>query len=86
MKDCFAGGLNIYRTMTHHPNLLRAWAPMRQHLVKDTALGPECSEVVILCVSPFVSVKAMSGTITTTERHGSVFPPNASPRIGHAGG
>jgi alkylhydroperoxidase family enzyme len=46
----FAGALNVYRTMAHHPALLRAWAPLRQHVVKDTALGPERSEIVILRV------------------------------------
>jgi 4-carboxymuconolactone decarboxylase len=34
--------------MAHHPALVRAWAPLRQHLVKDTALGSERAEVVIL--------------------------------------
>ncbi len=48
MKDGFAGALNVYRTMAHHPDLLRAWAPLRQHLVKDSALGAERSEIVIL--------------------------------------
>jgi alkylhydroperoxidase family enzyme len=44
----FATGLNVYRTMAHRPALLRAWAPLRQHIVKDNALGPELLEVVIL--------------------------------------
>lgn len=44
----FAGRLNVYRVMAHHPALLRAWAPLRQHVVLDSALGPERSEVVIL--------------------------------------
>lgn len=48
LRDGFAGALNVYRVMAHHPALLRAWAPLRQHLVKDSALGPERSEVVIL--------------------------------------
>lgn len=48
LRAGFAGQLNVYRTMAHHPALLRAWAPLRQHLVKDSALGPERSEVVIL--------------------------------------
>lgn len=47
----FAGQLNVYRTMAHHPDLLRAWAPLRQHVVKDSALGPQRSEVVILRVA-----------------------------------
>lgn len=48
MRGGFAGQLNVYRTMAHHPALLQSWAPLRQHLVKDSALGPERSEVVIL--------------------------------------
>jgi len=48
MLPGFAGALNVYRTMAHHPALLKAWAPLRQHIVKDTALGPIRSEVVIL--------------------------------------
>lgn len=48
LKDGFAGALNVYRTMAHHPALVRAWAPLRQHVVKDTALGLERSEIVIL--------------------------------------
>lgn len=44
----FAGALNVYRTMAHHPALLRAWAPLRQHVVKDSALGAVRSELVIL--------------------------------------
>ena len=48
MKDGFAGALNVYRTMAHHPALLRSWSSLRQHLVKDSALGPERSELVIL--------------------------------------
>lgn len=48
LRDGFARALNVYRTMAHHPDLLRAWAPLRQHIVKDSALGPVRSEVVIL--------------------------------------
>ncbi|UXN57614.1 carboxymuconolactone decarboxylase family protein [Phyllobacterium zundukense] len=48
MKTDFAGALNVYRTMAHHPALLKAWAPLRQHVVKDSALGPVRSELVIL--------------------------------------
>lgn len=48
LRSGFAGQLNVYRTMAHHPALLRAWAPLRQHVVKDTALGADRSEVVIL--------------------------------------
>lgn len=48
LRDGFAGRLNVYRVMAHHPALLRAWAPLRQHIVADSALGPDLSEVVIL--------------------------------------
>jgi 4-carboxymuconolactone decarboxylase len=48
LRDDFAGALNVYRTMAHHPDLLRAWAPLRQHVVKESSLGLERAEVVIL--------------------------------------
>jgi alkylhydroperoxidase family enzyme len=48
MRTGFAGALNVYRTMAHHPELLQARAPLRQHVVKDSALGAERSELVIL--------------------------------------
>ncbi|RVK09154.1 carboxymuconolactone decarboxylase family protein [Sinorhizobium medicae] len=48
MRDGFAGALNVYRTMAHHPALLKAWAPLRQHVVKENALGAVRSELVIL--------------------------------------
>lgn len=48
LRDGFAGALNVYRTMAHHPALLRAWAPLRQHVVKESALGAVRSELVIL--------------------------------------
>lgn len=44
----FAGKLNVYRVMAHHPELLAAWAPLRRHIVLATSLGRENSEVVIL--------------------------------------
>lgn len=48
LQGGFAGALNVYRTMAHHPALLRAWTPLRQHIVKDNQLGTINSEVVIL--------------------------------------
>jgi len=48
MLSGFAGKLNVYRAMAHHPALLRAWTDLRDHVVNKTALGPELSEVVIL--------------------------------------
>ena len=48
MLTGFAGGLNVYRIMAHHPALLRAWASLRDHIVNHSALRPEDLEVVIL--------------------------------------
>lgn len=48
LRTGFAGRLNVYRVMAHHPALTRAWAPLRAHVVTDSALGPDRSEVVIL--------------------------------------
>ena len=44
----FAGSLNVYRTMAHHPALMRAWEGLRTHIVTSTALGPDRAEIVIL--------------------------------------
>ncbi|MFD1344838.1 carboxymuconolactone decarboxylase family protein [Litorisediminicola beolgyonensis] len=48
LKGGFATGLDVYRVMAHRPELLRAWAPLRRHVVQETALGAELSEVAIL--------------------------------------
>ena len=48
LRGGFAGQLNVYRTMAHHLALLAAWAGLREHLVRRSALGPARSEVVIL--------------------------------------
>ena len=48
MLSGFAGGLNVYRTMAHHPALLRAWADLREHVVNRSALAPDDLEIVIL--------------------------------------
>lgn len=48
MREGFAGGLNVYRVMGHHPAMLRSWANFRNHVVKENTLGPQRSEVVIL--------------------------------------
>ncbi|MFD3189731.1 carboxymuconolactone decarboxylase family protein [Sedimentitalea sp. HM32M-2] len=48
MLGGFAGGLNVYRTMAHHPDLLRAWTDLREHVVNRNVLGRQRTEVVIL--------------------------------------
>ncbi len=48
MRGGFASGLNVYKTMAHHPALLRAWADLREHIVNRSTLGRQRLEVVIL--------------------------------------
>lgn len=48
MQASFAARLNVYRVMAHHPALVRAWAPLREHIVLRNSLGAQRSEVVIL--------------------------------------
>jgi len=48
MRAGFAGQLNVYQVMAHHPALLRAWASLRQHVVIDSSLSKRHSEIVIL--------------------------------------
>ena len=51
MRDSFAGQLNVYRTMAHHPELLRSWAALRKHIVLENALGKERLEIAILRIA-----------------------------------
>lgn len=44
----FAGTLNVYRVMARHPALLKAWERLRNHLVTNSSLDAERSEVVII--------------------------------------
>lgn len=44
----FAGRLNVYRVMAHNPALLAAWERLRNHVVLESALTPQQSEIVIL--------------------------------------
>lgn len=48
LREGFAGRLNVYRVMAHHPDLLTAWAPLREHVVRQRAMTDQQSEVVIL--------------------------------------
>ncbi len=50
MRTGFAGQLNVYKVMAHHPALLTAWASLRQHVVIDSTLSRRQSEIVILRV------------------------------------
>lgn len=48
LRSDFAGALNIYRIMAHHPDLLTAWENIRNHVVRGNALSPRLQEIVIL--------------------------------------
>lgn len=48
MLQGFAGRLNVYRVMANHPDLLAAWAPLREHVVRRREMTDQQSEVVIL--------------------------------------
>jgi 4-carboxymuconolactone decarboxylase len=48
MREEFAGQLNVYRVMAHHPDLLAAWAPLREQLVRRSTLPPRLQELVVL--------------------------------------
>ncbi|MFC2967573.1 carboxymuconolactone decarboxylase family protein [Acidimangrovimonas pyrenivorans] len=48
LRAGFAGRLNVYRVMAHHPALLKSWQTFRNHVVRETSLGAARSEVAIL--------------------------------------
>lgn len=51
MLSGFAGKLNVYRVMAHHPGLLRSWQGLRQHVVLENALPAQLQEMAILRVA-----------------------------------
>ena len=40
--------LNIHNIMAHHPALMKAWSPFRNHVVADSSLAPRHRELLIL--------------------------------------
>ena len=48
LRQGFAGALNVYRVMAHHPRLLAAWEALRNHIVLGSTLSPRHLEIVIL--------------------------------------
>ena len=40
--------LNIHNMMAHHPGLMKAWMPFRNHVVKESSLSPRQRELIIL--------------------------------------
>lgn len=43
--------LNVHRVMAHHPELLAAWTPLRNHVVGNGTLSPRQRELIILRLS-----------------------------------
>ena len=43
--------LNVHRVMARHPDLMRAWTPLRQHIATAGSLQPRFRELVILRVA-----------------------------------
>lgn len=52
----FATVLNVHRMMAHHPDLLAAWTPLRQHIATAGTLTPRHRELVILRVAALSGV------------------------------
>ena len=40
--------LNIHNVMAHHPDLMNAWMPFRNHVVSGSSLSPRQRELIIL--------------------------------------
>ena len=43
--------LNVHRVIAHHPDLMAAWTPLRQHITTEGSLDPRSRELVILRVA-----------------------------------
>lgn len=43
--------LNVHRVLAHHPDLLAAWAPLRNHVAAGGSLLPRHRELVILRIA-----------------------------------
>lgn len=48
IRDFLGCPLNIHNTMAHHPELMKAWAPFRNHVVGNSSLSPRHRELLIL--------------------------------------
>jgi len=49
--DGLGSVLNVHRVMAHHPELLAAWTPLRNHVVGNGTLSPRQRELIILRLS-----------------------------------
>jgi len=52
----FGTVLNVHRMMAHHPELLAAWTPLRQHIAAGGTLTPRHRELIILRVAALSGV------------------------------
>ena len=43
--------LNIHSIMAHHPDLMKAWSPFRNHVVGSSSLSPRQRELLILRIA-----------------------------------
>jgi alkylhydroperoxidase family enzyme len=57
IRNGFAGQLNVYRVMAHHPALLQAWTNLRNHVVLESSLPARWREIVILRTGKFIGSK-----------------------------
>ena len=48
IKEFLGVPLNIHNIMAHHPKLLKAWSPLRNHVVGASNLSPGHRELLIL--------------------------------------
>ena len=55
-RSGFGTVLNVHRMMAHHPELLAAWTPLRQHIAAGGTLTPRHRELIILRVAALSGV------------------------------
>jgi 4-carboxymuconolactone decarboxylase len=48
IKQGLVEPLNIHSIMAHHPDLLKAWMPLREHVVKNNSLEARHQELIVL--------------------------------------
>jgi alkylhydroperoxidase family enzyme len=55
-RSGFGTVLNVHRMMAHHPELLAAWTPLRQHITTGGTLSARHRELIILRVAALAGV------------------------------
>ncbi len=48
IRNSLGNPLNIHNIMAHHPDLMKAWMPFRNHVVANSSLLPRQRELLIL--------------------------------------